>query len=78
MTLTFSHLGSIWYHSEPLVVPFSQTSILTGTFFCHFLQQSSSIELVDIIDSSNIYFVIFFSFQMSLKLKQKWCQMTKR
>ena len=28
-----NHLGSIWYHSEPLEVPYSQTSILVGTFF---------------------------------------------
>ena len=28
-----NHLGSIWYHSEPLEVPIPQTSFLVGIFF---------------------------------------------
>ena len=41
-----NHLGSIWYQSEPLETPISQTkSFLVGTFFCHSLQQTGSTTL---------------------------------
>jgi hypothetical protein len=33
MSDPLNHLGSIWYHSEPLDVPIFQTSFLVGTFF---------------------------------------------
>ena len=38
----FNHLGSIWYHSEPLEVPYFPNQFLGWDFFCHFLQQTGS------------------------------------
>ena len=52
MTLTFSHLGSMWYHSQPF---FPNQYI-----FLPLLTARQLNELVNIIDSSNIYFVHFF------------------
>ena len=37
-----NHLGSIWYHSEPLEVPYSPNQFLGWDFFCRFLQQTIS------------------------------------
>ena len=36
------HLGSIWYHSQPLEVPYSPNQFLGWDFFCSFLQQTGS------------------------------------
>ena len=33
--------GSIWYHSEPLEVPYSPNQFLGWDFFCRFLQQTT-------------------------------------
>jgi hypothetical protein len=35
-------LGTIWYHSEPLDIPYFPNQFLGWDFFCHFLQQDSS------------------------------------
>ena len=37
-----SFLGSIWYHSEPLKVPYFPNQFLGLDFFCRFLQQTGS------------------------------------
>ena len=37
-----THLGSIWYHSEPLEVPYFPYQFLSLDFFCRFLQQTDS------------------------------------
>ena len=34
--------GSIWYHSEPSIVPYSPNQFLGWDFFCRFLQQTGS------------------------------------
>ena len=41
--LPLDNLESIWYHSEPLDVPYSPNQFLGWDFFCCFLQQDSSI-----------------------------------
>ena len=43
------HLGSIWYHSEPLEVPYSPNQFLGWDFFCRFLQQTGSSEPLAVI-----------------------------
>ena len=43
-----NHLGSIWYHSEPLEVPYSPNQLLGCDFFCRFLQEIGSRYLVRI------------------------------
>ena len=40
--VTHIHLGPIWFHSEPLEAPISQTSIWSGTFCGHAVQQYGS------------------------------------
>ena len=36
------HLGSTWYHSDPLKVPYSLKQFLSCDFFCCLLQQTGS------------------------------------
>ena len=38
------HLGSNWYHSEPLEVPYLPNQFFGLDFFCRFLQQTGSKE----------------------------------
>jgi hypothetical protein len=40
MSDPLNHLGSIWYHSKPLEVPYSPDQFLGWDFFCRFLQQT--------------------------------------
>ena len=42
MSDLLNHLGSIWYHSEPLEVPYFSNQFLGLDFFCRFLQQTGS------------------------------------
>ena len=57
MSDPFNHLGSIWYHSEPLEVPHSPNQFLGWDFFCRFLQQTgSSINVHCIITSYHFKF----------------------
>ena len=42
MSDPLNHLGSIWYHSEPLEVPYFPNQFLGLDFFCRFLQQTGS------------------------------------
>ena len=46
MSDSFNHWESFWYQSEPLEVPFSQNQFLGWDFFCHFLQQTGSSEIL--------------------------------
>ena len=40
MTDPLNHLGSIWYHSEPLEVSYPTKPVAWFGLFCHFLQQT--------------------------------------
>ena len=42
MSDSFNHLGSIWYQSEPLEVPYCPNQFLGLDLFCRFLQQTGS------------------------------------
>ena len=42
MSDPLNHLGSIWYHSNSLEVPYSPNQFLGWNFFCHLLQQTGS------------------------------------
>ena len=42
MRFTHSHLGPIWYHSEPSGIPFSPNQFLGWDFFCSILQRDGS------------------------------------
>ena len=42
MSDPFNPLESIWYHSEPLEVPYSPNQFLGWDFFCSFLKQTGS------------------------------------
>ena len=39
MSDPLNHLGSIWYHSKPLQVPYSPNQFLGWDFFCSIIQQ---------------------------------------
>ena len=42
MTDPLNHLGSIWYHSEPLEISYLTKPVSWFGLFCHFLQQTGS------------------------------------
>ena len=49
MSDLLNNLGSIWYHSEPLGVPYFPNQFLGWDFFCCFLQQTgSSLQLLNL------------------------------
>ena len=70
MSGPINHLGSIWYHSEPSVVPYSQNQFLGWDFFCCFLQQdgSNSIlqEIIQLQKSTNYQVTVITLFHMKL------------
>ena len=41
-----NHLGSIWYHLEPLEVLFSLNQFLGWDFICRFLQQQDGSNII--------------------------------
>ena len=62
----YNHLGSIWYHSEPLESPIPQTSILTGIFFATSYSKSA-LTTHSILLNFNMFSSCFF-----IALSQKY------
>ena len=48
MSDPLNHLVSIWYYSEPLEVPYSPNQFLGWDFFCSFLQQTGSSQIMKV------------------------------
>ena len=66
MSDPLNHLGSIWYHSEPLDVPFFQTSFLVGTVFAASYSKTALVSKL-IYEKKEIhidYLIIEFFFQL--------------
>ena len=54
MSDPLNHLGSFWYHSEPSDVTYFPNQFLGWDFFCHFLQQDSSLMFCNSFTSAEL------------------------
>ena len=58
MSDPFNDLESIWYHSEPSEVPYSQNQYLDRGFFATFYSEAALVQLLHVsanITSENVY-----------------------
>ena len=63
-----SHLGPIWYHSEPSDIPYSPNQFLALDFFCHFIQQDCSDTFIVLLIFNKLCKLLQYGIKLFTKL----------